>query len=257
MIPLWFHIFVKAMCFSPLPSLFLSDQLKCCIGELSLRTCCVDTHLTSPRNPYKPHPMFQLNAPVIITADVKKCKQTLPFIAMNFWGCTSLEFRWNIGKVFFFRKQITFFDLVMLLMQTKYTTYRILGDFRVVKFSCVKFFSVSVKPNVRRWQNCMVLSVMKQLSIVSNTRRDWLQGRMDSNSPWGGLPSSGHWAKWSKPPCCLCNSWQFREVLQSWNHLPYINKTFKASPVVLSALQSTYCVYWPAHMSHSQLHPNI
>ena len=55
-------------------------------------------------------------------------------------------------------------------------------------------FLVYIKPNVRRWQNCMMpLGV----SIVSNTRRDWLQGRMDLKSPWGGLPSSGHWAKLS------------------------------------------------------------
>ena len=34
---------------------------------------------------------FQLNAPVVIRAKVKKCKQTLLFIAMHYWGCTSLE----------------------------------------------------------------------------------------------------------------------------------------------------------------------
>ena len=61
--------------------------------------------------------------------------------------------------------------------------------------------------------------VASLLSIVSNTRRDWLQGRVDLNRPWGGLPSSGHWAKWSKMPCSLCNNWRFREVLWSRNHL--------------------------------------
>ena len=34
---------------------------------------------------------FKLNAPVVIRAKVKKCKQTLLFIAMHYWGCTSLE----------------------------------------------------------------------------------------------------------------------------------------------------------------------
>ena len=73
-----------------------------------------------------------------------------------------------------------------------------------ILLTTVDFFSASVKSNVRRWQNCMVpLGVMKQLSIVSNTRRDWLQGRVDLNSPWGGLPSSGHRANWSKLPCSL------------------------------------------------------
>ena len=46
-------------------------------------------------------------------------------------------------------------------------------------------------------------------NIASNTRREW---RVDSKSPWWGLPSSGHWVKWSKLPCCLCNSWQSRDA---------------------------------------------
>ena len=34
---------------------------------------------------------FWLNAPVVIRAKVKKCEQTLLFIAMHYWGYTSLE----------------------------------------------------------------------------------------------------------------------------------------------------------------------
>ena len=43
-------------------------------------------------------PMFRLNAPVIIGAKVKKCEQTLPFIAAHYWGYTSFEVkgRWGL-----------------------------------------------------------------------------------------------------------------------------------------------------------------
>ena len=47
----------------------------------------MDTYMTSPLNPYKPYPMFQLNAPVVITADVKKCEQ------INTTTCTSEDTR--------------------------------------------------------------------------------------------------------------------------------------------------------------------
>ena len=36
-------------------------------------------------------PKFRLNAPVIIRAKVKRCEQTLLFIAIHYWGYTSLK----------------------------------------------------------------------------------------------------------------------------------------------------------------------
>ena len=45
------------------------------------------TNLSSENN----LPTFRLNAPVIIRAKVKKCEQTMLFIAMHYWGYTSLE----------------------------------------------------------------------------------------------------------------------------------------------------------------------
>ena len=42
-------------------------------------------------------PTFWLNAPVVIRAKVKKCEQTLLFIAMHYWGYTSLEVKGLCG----------------------------------------------------------------------------------------------------------------------------------------------------------------
>ena len=43
-------------------------------------------------------PTFRLNAPVVFRAKVKRCEQTLLFIAMHYWGYTSLEVkgRWGL-----------------------------------------------------------------------------------------------------------------------------------------------------------------
>ena len=43
-------------------------------------------------------PMFRLNAAVIIRVKVKRCEQTLLFIAMHYWGYMSLEVkcRWGL-----------------------------------------------------------------------------------------------------------------------------------------------------------------
>ena len=43
-------------------------------------------------------PTFQLNAPVVIRAKERRCEQTLLFIAMHYWGYTSLEVkgRWGL-----------------------------------------------------------------------------------------------------------------------------------------------------------------
>ena len=61
---------------------------------------------------------------------------------------------------------------------------------------------------------------------------------MDSNSPLGGLPSSGHWAKWSKPPCSLCNSWQLEKFEFCEAETIYIDRTFKAS----CSISSSWCM---------------
>ena len=52
------------------------------------------TNLSSENN----LPTFRLNAPVVIRAKVKRCEQTLLFIAMHYWGYTSLEVkgRWGL-----------------------------------------------------------------------------------------------------------------------------------------------------------------
>ena len=45
-------------------------------------------------------PTFRLNAPVVIRANVKKCEQALLFIAMYYWGYTSLEVKGWWGLLF-------------------------------------------------------------------------------------------------------------------------------------------------------------
>ena len=42
-------------------------------------------------------PTFRLNAPVVIRAKVKKYEQKLQFIAMHYWGYTSLEVKGQWG----------------------------------------------------------------------------------------------------------------------------------------------------------------
>ena len=51
------------------------------------------TNLSSENN----LPTFRLNDPVVIRAKVKKCEQTLLFVAMHYWGYTSLEVKGRWG----------------------------------------------------------------------------------------------------------------------------------------------------------------
>ena len=109
---------------------------------------------------------------------------------------------------------------------------------KLMKWEGLPFYMLcaSVKSNVKTWQNCMVpLGVTKQLSIISNTRTDWLQGRVDSNGPWR-LPSSGHWAKL-----------MIKTALFPLQQLAISRSSTKPKSSVLielslSALQSTHCV---------------
>ena len=41
---------------------------------------------------------FQLNATIVIRAKVKRCEQTLLFIAMHYLGYTSLEVKTKVGN---------------------------------------------------------------------------------------------------------------------------------------------------------------
>ena len=106
-------------------------------------------------------------------------------------------------------------------MTKLYSTLR--GDKTAVNLSSFQNFKSSLyRSRLQRFPTC-----------ASNTRRDWVQGGVDSNSPLGGLPASEHWAKWSKLPCSFCNSWQFREVLRSWNHLYRYNFQGQSTVVLL------------------------
>ena len=82
-----------SMCKVTIQDLFLQSwwplmPIVNCHNKLLKRRLSV-TNLSSENNLQT----FRLNAPVVIRVKVKRCKQTLLFIAMHYWGYTSLEVR--------------------------------------------------------------------------------------------------------------------------------------------------------------------
>ena len=132
------------------------------------------------------------------------------------------------------------------------------------------FFSSSVKSTVRRWQTlcCLwvwwnscqfvfipkpeVIILSQQASeasnIVSNTR-DSVYRRVDSNSPLGGLPSSGHWAKWSNRFVSFATVGNFEKFWEA--ETIYVDWTFKVSPAQLFIRSSQHIQHTVNHIPTS------
>jgi len=88
-------------------------------------------------------------------------------------------------------------------------------------------------------------------NIPLNMTRDWLHWRVDSNSPWWRLPSSGHWLKWSKLPRCLATVGSLEKRFEA--ETIYIDETFKGSPWLFYQLFTVHAMYNSQHFPLSML----
>ena len=111
--------------------------------------------------------------------------------------------------------------------------------------------------NLSSFQKLNSLLYHSRLQNCLKYKRDSVQRRVDSNSPLGGFPSSGH-----------CRNKMIKTALFLSQQLAILRSSAKLKPSIQielsrpahscsSALHSTCFACWPVHPSHSQLHPNI
>ena len=123
---------------------FSGSSVGFCINEDNLSV----TNLSSENN----SPTFRLNAPVVIRAKVKRSEQTLLFIAMHYWGYTSLEVKgWG-------RLLLPLYLLITVIQQpgTSSPPFRLKCSSEGVIWMCRASFTNSSYP--LPWSNTVVSS---------------------------------------------------------------------------------------------------
>ena len=125
----------------------------------------------------------------IPTLSISICS-TYYFVNSNLWiPIWSMLTKWEVDEV---GRLYTFNHCYRSVNFLAQQSSLLSGDDKTVWFPWVWWNSCQFVfiPNLKSSLYCSRLQPVS--NIASNTRRDWLQGRVDLNSPLGGFPSSGH-----------------------------------------------------------------
>ena len=89
-------------------------------------------------------------------------------------------------------------------------------------------------------------SIVAGSNIASNTKRYWVQGRVDLNSLLGGLPSSGHRANDQNRLVAFATVSKLEKFCEA--ETIYIDGTFKASPQLFYHFLTVHAMYNGQHI---------